>query len=110
MNMCMDLDTSIAPDTEKAKASVLSQASDDLLRECWTTWRLSSPFRAVLYLELVKNRMDTEDSQGEVDILEARDATRAVDKCLKENDVRNWTINDVSLFLAFCKTREILNT
>ncbi|CAO3610411.1 unnamed protein product [Mucor hiemalis] len=94
MNMCMDLDTSIAPDTEKAKASVLSQASDDLLRECWTTWRLSSPFRAVLYLELVKNRMDTEDSQGEVDILEARDATRAVDKCLKENDVRNWTIND----------------
>ena len=96
MNMCMDIDTSISPDNEKAKSSVLSQASDDLLRECWTTWRLSSPFRAVLYLELVKNRMDTEEAQGEVDILEARDAMRSLDKCLKESDVRNWTINDVS--------------
>ena len=37
MNMCMDLDTNIAPDTEKAKTSVLSQASDDLLRECSNT-------------------------------------------------------------------------
>ncbi|GAA5797543.1 hypothetical protein HPULCUR_002931 [Helicostylum pulchrum] len=94
MNMCMDLDLNISPDTERAKASVLSQSSDDLLRECWKTWRLSSPFRAVLYLELIKNRMDTEELQGEVDILEARDATRALDKCLKESDVRNWTIND----------------
>lgn len=95
MNMCMDLDTNIAPDTERAKSSILSQSSDDLLRECWKTWRLSSPFRAVLYLELIKNRMDTEELQGEVDILEARDAMRALDKCLKESDVRNWTINDV---------------
>ncbi|KAI9334636.1 hypothetical protein BD770DRAFT_416074 [Pilaira anomala] len=94
MNMCMDLDLNISPDTERAKSSVLSQSSDDLLRECWKTWRLSSPFRAVLYLELIKNRMDTEESQGEVDILEARDATRALDKCIKESDIRNWTIND----------------
>lgn len=93
----MDLDTNIAPDTERAKSSILSQSSDDLLRECWKTWRLSSPFRAVLYLELIKNRMDTEELQGEVDILEARDAMRALDKCLKESDVRNWTINDVGL-------------
>lgn len=92
----MDLDLNVAPDAERAKSSVLSQASDDLLRECWKTWRLSSPFRAVLYLELIKNRMDTEENGGDVDILDARDATRALDKCLKESDVRNWTINDVS--------------
>ncbi|CAO0801326.1 unnamed protein product [Mucor circinelloides] len=94
MNMCMDLDTNIAPDTERAKSSVLSQASEDLLRECWKTWRLSPPFRAVLYLELIKNRLDTDESQGEVDIDEASDAMRALDKCLKENEIRNWTIND----------------
>lgn len=92
----MDLDTNIAPDTERAKSSVLSQASEDLLRECWKTWRLSPPFRAVLYLELIKNRLDTDESQGEVDIDEASDAMRALDKCLKENEIRNWTINDVS--------------
>ncbi|KAI7904405.1 uncharacterized protein BX663DRAFT_560086 [Cokeromyces recurvatus] len=94
MNMCMDLDTKIAPDTERAKSSLLSQASEDLLRECWTTWRLSPPFRAVLYLETIKNRMDTEDFQNEYDILDVRDAMRALDKCLKENEIRNWTIND----------------
>ncbi|CEP17674.1 hypothetical protein [Parasitella parasitica] len=94
MNMCMDLDIDVAPDTERAKASVLSQASEDLLRECWKTWRLSPPFRAVLYLELIKNRLDTKDSQDEVDIEEASDAMRALEKCLKENEIRNWTIND----------------
>ncbi|KAI9485405.1 MAG: hypothetical protein EXX96DRAFT_513980 [Benjaminiella poitrasii] len=94
MNMCMDLDTKIAPDTERAKSSILSQASEDLLRECWTTWRLSPPFRAVLYLETIKNRMDIDESQSEYDIFDAKDAMRALDKCLKENEIRNWTIND----------------
>ncbi|RCI06704.1 hypothetical protein CU098_011502 [Rhizopus stolonifer] len=94
MNMCVDLDTSISVDTERAKSSVLSQASEDLLRECWKTWRLSQPFRAVLYLEIIQNRMETEEYQGEIDIIEARDAMRAVDKCIKENEIRNWTIHD----------------
>ncbi|KAI8367396.1 hypothetical protein EDC96DRAFT_461821 [Choanephora cucurbitarum] len=94
MNMCVDLDTRVSPDAERAKSSVLSQASEDLLRECWKTWRLSQPFRAVLYLEIIKNRMDTEEYQGEIDIIEARDAMRALDKCIKENEIRNWTIND----------------
>ncbi|KAG1151513.1 hypothetical protein G6F37_002376 [Rhizopus arrhizus] len=94
MNMCMDLDTNTTSDVERAKTSVLSQASDDLLRECSNTWRLSAPFRSVLYLELIKTRMDTE----EIDIFDAiedvREAIRALDKCLKENEIRNWTIND----------------
>lgn len=93
----MDLDTNIAPETERAKFSVLSQASEDLLRECWKTWRLSQPYRAVLYLELIKNRMDTVDFHTDIDIEEARDAMRAIDKCLKENEIRHWTINDVSV-------------
>jgi hypothetical protein len=95
MDMCMDLDTKIDPETERAKASVLSQASEDLLRQCYDTWRLTPPFRAVLYLELITRRLDTEESEGEIDIIEARDAMRALDKCLKENEIRNWTINDV---------------
>ncbi|CEG75561.1 hypothetical protein RMATCC62417_10582 [Rhizopus microsporus] len=94
MNMCMDLDTNIAPDTEKAKTSVLSQASDDLLRECSNTWRLSAPFRSVLYLELIKTRMDTEEIDIHDAIDDAREAIRALDKCLKENEIQNWTIND----------------
>lgn len=103
MNMCMDLDTNIAPDTEKAKTSVLSQASDDLLRECSNTWRLSAPFRSVLYLELIKTRMDTEEIDIHDAIDDAREAIRALDKCLKENEIQNWTINDVSeIVFSFC--------
>lgn len=95
MNMCMDIDTNVSPDSERAKTSVLSQSSEDLLRECSNIWRLSAPFRSVLYLELIKTRMDTE----EIDIIDAfddvREAIRSLDKCLKENEIRNWTINDV---------------
>lgn len=97
MNMCIDLDTNIAPDAEKAKTSVLSQASDDLLRECSNTWRLSAPFRSVLYLELIKTRMDTEEIDIYDAIDDAREAIRALDKCLKENEIQNWTINDVCI-------------
>lgn len=105
MNMCLDLDINIAPDTERAKLSVLSQASEDLLRECAKTWRLSSPYRAVLYLELTKSRLDdTMDGLTDIDIEDARDAVRGLDKCLKENEIRNWTINDVKK-----KKRDIIN-
>lgn len=96
MNMCMDLDTNIAPDAEKAKTSILSQASDDLLRECSNIWRLSAPFRSVLYLELIKIRMDTEEMDIYDAFDDAREAIRALDKCLKENEIQNWTMNDVS--------------
>ncbi|KAG1471384.1 hypothetical protein G6F56_002153 [Rhizopus delemar] len=94
MNMCMDLDTNIAPDAEKAKTSILSQASDDLLRECSNIWRLSAPFRSVLYLELIKIRMDTEEMDIYDAFDDAREAIRALDKCLKENEIQNWTMND----------------
>ncbi|KAG0163815.1 hypothetical protein DFQ28_011189 [Apophysomyces sp. BC1034] len=98
MNMCIDYDNNVTPDVERAKTSVLSQQSDELLRECWKTWRLSSPFRAVLYLELVKSRFDAE----ELDVEDVKDATRALDKVIKENDVATWAINDrESLIRAF---------
>ncbi|KAF7726334.1 hypothetical protein EC973_008914 [Apophysomyces ossiformis] len=90
MNMCIDYDTNVTPESERAKTSVLSQQSDELLRECWKTWRLSTPFRALLYVELVKTRYDAE----ELDFEDVKDAVRALDKALKENDIQSWTIND----------------
>ncbi|KAI7868232.1 hypothetical protein BDF14DRAFT_1881026 [Spinellus fusiger] len=90
MNMCIDYDTNVTPDAERAKTSVISQQSDELLRECWKTWRLSTPYRAVLYLELIKNRFEG----GELDFDDIKDATRALDKAIKENDVSTWAIND----------------
>ncbi|KAI8333569.1 hypothetical protein BC941DRAFT_433809 [Chlamydoabsidia padenii] len=90
MNMCIDYDTDIIPDSERAKTSVLSQQSDDLLRECWRTWRLSAPFRTVLYMELIKQRFD----QGVFNLDDIRDALRTLDKAMKENDINNWTLSD----------------
>ncbi|KAI8391683.1 uncharacterized protein BYT42DRAFT_204279 [Radiomyces spectabilis] len=90
MDKCIDYDMKEIPDSERAKSSVLSQQSDDLLRECWIAWRLTAPFRAVLYLELVKSRFDANELRFE----DVKDATRNLDKVIKENDMANWTIND----------------
>ncbi|KAI8338001.1 hypothetical protein BC941DRAFT_424318 [Chlamydoabsidia padenii] len=90
MNACIDYDTDIIPNSERAKTSVLSQRSDELLRECWRTWRLSAPFRTVLYLQLIKQRFD----QGVFDMDDIRDATRMLDRALKENNINGWTLSD----------------
>ena len=89
--MCIDYDNEVVPDCERAKTSVLSQQSDELLRECWRTWRLSAPFRAVLYLELVRTRFD----QNKLDLEDVKDASRALDKVIKENNSSTGAINDV---------------
>jgi hypothetical protein len=99
--MCIDLDTQISPDSERAKTGVLSAASDELLRECWKTWRLSDPFRSVLYLELVTHAIDNQILEIEY----ARDAMRSIDKSLKENEIANWTINDVSSKKRYIKSK-----
>lgn len=92
MDLCIEMDTSTNADAERAKSSVLSQQSDEILRECWKTWRLSAPYRAVLYLELVKTRFDYEQLNHD----DVNDATRALDRVIKEYDVSTWAINDVS--------------
>ena len=47
--------------------------------------------------------MDTEEIDIHDAIDDAREAIRALDKCLKENEIQNWTINDVSeIVFSFC--------
>ncbi|CAO3590690.1 unnamed protein product [Absidia cylindrospora] len=90
MDLCIEMDTSTNVEADRAKSSVLSQQSDEILRECWKTWRLSAPYRAVLYLELVKTRFDYE----QLDHDDVNDATRSLDRVIKEYDVNTWAIND----------------
>ncbi|KAI9486716.1 MAG: hypothetical protein EXX96DRAFT_604807 [Benjaminiella poitrasii] len=94
MSMCLDYDTenfnSSVSETERVKTSALSQQSDQLLRECWRTWRLSSPYRAILYLNLAKSKFD----QNELDVEDINDALRVLDRVNKENDVQFWSITD----------------
>ncbi|KAI8388415.1 uncharacterized protein BYT42DRAFT_510820 [Radiomyces spectabilis] len=90
MDLCIEHDLKTSEGIERAKGSVLSQQSDELLRECWKTWRLSSSFRATLYLELVKTRFDAD----EVDFDDIQDAIRTLDKVSKESDIEMWPIND----------------
>jgi hypothetical protein len=99
MNLCLDHDTenlASIPESERAKTSALSQQSDQLLRECWRTWRLSSPFRAILYLSLVKAKFD----QNELGIEDLQDALRSLDRVTKENELSSWSIADVSFTFA----------
>ncbi|CAO3646459.1 unnamed protein product [Cunninghamella echinulata] len=90
MNACIDFDMGANGEAERAKASILSQQTDELLRECWKTWRLSAPYRAVLYLELVKARYEYE----QLNMDDVGDGIRALDKVIKEFDVSTWAIND----------------
>ncbi|KAF1804198.1 hypothetical protein V8B55DRAFT_1512014 [Mucor lusitanicus] len=93
MSMCLDHDTdnlSTLPEAERAKTSALSQQSDELLRECWKTWRLSAPFRAILYLSLVKSKFDS----NELGLDDINDALRSLERVAKENDASCWAIAD----------------
>ncbi|KAI7901688.1 uncharacterized protein BX663DRAFT_487397 [Cokeromyces recurvatus] len=94
MSMCLDYDTenfsSSISEAERSKISAFSQQSDQLLRECWRTWRLSAPFRAILYLNLVKSKFD----QSELDIEDLNYALRALDRVTKENDIQFWSTID----------------
>ncbi|KAI9317539.1 hypothetical protein BX666DRAFT_2026816 [Dichotomocladium elegans] len=102
MELCIDYDTNVVPDNERAKTSVLSQQSDELLRECWKTWRVSAAYRAIIYLEFM-----TELYQAQkVDIDDIKDAIRGLDKVIKESDPATWTINDRE---GWIRTYEALN-
>lgn len=94
MSICLDYDTdkfSTLPEAERAKTSAMSQQSDELLRECWKTWRLSAPFRAILYLNLVKSKFDSND----LGIDDISHALRSLERVAKENDTTCWAIADV---------------
>jgi hypothetical protein len=95
MKLCLDHDTenfATIPEIERAKTSALSQQSIELLRECWKTWRLSSPYRAILYLSLTKQKLD----QNELGISDIFDAFRSLDKVTKENELTSWAISEVN--------------
>lgn len=100
MSMCLDYDTenmaNIA-ESERSKTSVLSQQSDELLRECWKTWRLSAPYRSILYLSLVKTKFDQEQLEME----DVDEAIRSLDRVMKENDIHSWSTADVSLPICY---------
>lgn len=98
MNACLDRDIenfSSVPESERSKTSVLTHPSDELLRECWKTWRLSSPFRAILYLTLVKSKFD----KDELTIDDINEAIRSLDKVMKESDIHSWAIVDVNIYI-----------
>ncbi|KAI8973443.1 hypothetical protein BDF20DRAFT_960679 [Mycotypha africana] len=93
MSLCLnhDIEQQQANDRDAFPATGLSQQSDDLLRECWRTWRLSSPFRAILYLNLLKPKVDA----NELDVHAISDAMRSLDKVMKEYDISMWPSSDV---------------
>lgn len=93
MEMCIDYDMNVISESERAKTSVLSLQSDELLRECWRTWRLSAPYRAVMYLDFVTERFEAK----KLDIEDIKDAFRSLDKAVKESNPQSWASNDVSM-------------
>lgn len=100
MSMCVDFDTANfeqIPESERSKTTVLSRQSTDILCECWKTWRLSSSFRTMVYLNLIISKFD----QNQVGFEEVDEAMQWLEKVIEENDLNSWTIADVSFFFFF---------
>ncbi|KAI9266940.1 hypothetical protein BY458DRAFT_437538 [Sporodiniella umbellata] len=88
MNICVDYNSYM----KLRPSHLLSLESEELLNECWETWRLSWPFYVTMRLSSVKsvlslNKIHIEETQKTIELLE---------KVLEEHSLNNWEETDFS--------------
>lgn len=109
MELCIEHDINISPDIERAEYSLLLQESEDLLERCTKTWRLSAPFKNIVYLELIAARFGkATNSVTNIDLKDLKDAVFKLDECLREKEVQFWTISDVRTSIITRKASYLL--
>ncbi|CEI89063.1 hypothetical protein RMCBS344292_03436 [Rhizopus microsporus] len=91
MNVCIDYNRTynIRP------SHLLSEESEDLLKECWKTWRLSWPFRAAIYLNSVKAMLPNRD----IGIDQVKESIKTLERVVKDYSIELWATSD------FCQAR-----
>lgn len=92
MNVCIDYNRTynIRP------SHLLSEESEDLLKECWKTWRLSWPFRAAIYLNSVKAMLPNHD----IGIDQVKESIKTLERVVKDYSIELWATSDVNLIKA----------
>lgn len=88
MNVCVDHNSN-----QKLRPThLLSLESEELLRECWKTWRLSWPFRVTMHLSSVKSSL----SIDKIHLEETKETVKLLEKVLKDHPIGSWAEADVS--------------
>ncbi|KAJ6581995.1 hypothetical protein B0H19DRAFT_1117211 [Mycena capillaripes] len=88
-----DLEVMLSPDiddNEEVSLGILSDAHLDLLNECALRWRVGHPYRAVCFLDLVKQFYERQDIPFEC----VPEALQHVSTVVSEMDVENWPAQD----------------
>jgi hypothetical protein len=92
-----DLEVMLSPevdDNDEVSLGILSPQHIDLISECALRWRIAHPYRAVCFLDLVKQFYERNDVPMEC----IPEAMHSVQKVMQESDPESWPVADVRLF------------
>jgi hypothetical protein len=79
-------------DEDQVSLGILSPPHIELINECALRWRISQPYRAACFLDLIKQLYE----RNEVPLDCIPDALGGIAKVLNEISFDKWTINEVS--------------
>ncbi|KAJ7270861.1 hypothetical protein C8J57DRAFT_293389 [Mycena rebaudengoi] len=88
-----DLEIMLSPevdDNDEVSLGILSAAHLDLVNECALRWRIGHPYRAVCFLDLVKQFYERQDIPLEC----IPEALQHVSKVMSDMELENWPVQD----------------
>ncbi|KAJ7887938.1 hypothetical protein B0H13DRAFT_2198405, partial [Mycena leptocephala] len=94
-----DLEIMLSPevdDNEEVSLGILSDAHLDLLNECALRWRIGHPYRAVCFLDLVKQFYERQD----IPLQCIPEAMEHVSKSMSDMAIGNWPAQDAEYLAA----------
>jgi hypothetical protein len=81
-------------DSDEVSLGILSAPHLDLLNECALRWRIGHPYRAVCFLDLVKQFYERQDIPLEC----IPEALSHISKVMTDMDLEHWPAQDVRVF------------
>lgn len=90
-----DLEIMLSPevdDNDEVSLGILSHPHLELINECAVRWRIGHPYRAVCFLDLVRQFYE----RNEVPMECIPEALQGVFKAMTDTLLEHWTISDVS--------------
>jgi hypothetical protein len=84
------------PEEEEVSLSILSKPHVDLLNECVLRWRISTPFRVVCNLDVIKYKYD----RGEVPLDCISEALSSTERLMAESNVEHWARSEYALLCS----------
>ncbi|GBB88076.1 hypothetical protein RclHR1_14600003 [Rhizophagus clarus] len=81
---------------EEASIKILSKSTLDLLNECGLRWRVSPAFRWLQYLDNIKCRYDSSDSEDspQISLDHIKEGFHLLNEAIRIRPIDTWTISD----------------